>query len=335
MGPIVSWPDLNSNFDFLGVVMFRYLTKRIFLAVILTLVVVTVIFCIVRLAPGDPAAAVLGDGASEESLTALREEMGLNQPLLVQYFQFMLNVARLDLGYSMTSGFPVLDQLAIALPYTLELTIAGMVLGVLLGIPLGITTALHRNKPFDYLGRVLSLGGISIPSFFLSVLLLYVFAVQLEWFPVVNIDYAGGILNLLHHLVLPATTQGVIMTSFIMRMTRSSMLNVLNEEYIRTARGKGMPEKIIIYRHALINALIPTVTVIGIYFIINLGSSVMAEIVFSRPGLGKLMVMAMRQRDYVMLQSVMMAYAILSILINLMIDLIYPIIDPRIAEKRG
>lgn len=314
--------------------MLRYLTKRILLTILLAFVVVTVIFFIVRLAPGDPAIAVLGDAATEESLEALREQMGLNDSLPVQYAKFMSKIVQLDLGESMTSGFPVVQQLAIALPYTLELTMAGMLLGILLGIPLGVTSALHRNRAIDYIGRVLSLGGISIPSFFLSVLLLYFFAVKLAWFPVVNTDYEGGLLNRLHNLVLPATTQGLIMTSFIMRMTRSSMLNVLNEEYIRTARGKGMPEKLVIYRHALINALIPTVSVIGIYFIINLGSSVMSEIVFSRPGLGKLMVMAMRQRDYVMLQSVMMAYAMLSILINLMVDLIYPFIDPRIAEGR-
>ena len=208
-----------------------------------------------------------------------------------------------------------------------------VILGVVLGIPLGVICALYRNRIPDYLGRVLSLGGISIPSFYLSILLLYAFAVKCQWFPVVNLSTDGSIAARLYNLVLPMTTQGLIMTSFIMRMARSSLLNVLGEDYVRTARGKGLPERLVIFRHALINALIPVVSVIGIYFVINLGSSVMTEIVFSRPGLGKLMVLAMKQRDYVMLQSVMIVYAFLAIFINFAVDMAYALIDPRISSR--
>ena len=300
--------------------MVNYLIKRTLFALLLVLVVATIVFGIVRLAPGDPAIVILGEAASQESIEALHEEMGLNQPLWRQYAVFMGNLAQLDLGDSMINGVPVLDQLEVALPYTLELTTAGMILGVVLGIPLGVICALYRNRIPDYLGRVLSLGGISIPSFYLSILLLYAFAVKCQWFPVVNVSTDGSIAARLYNLVLPMTTQGLIMTSFIMRMARSSLLNVLGENYVRTARGKGLPER-------------PVVSVIGIYFVINLGSSVMTEIVFSRPGLGKLMVLAMKQRDYVMLQSVMIVYAFLAIFINFAVDMAYALIDPRISSR--
>ena len=239
--------------------MVNYLIKRTLFALLLVLVVATIVFGIVRLAPGDPAIVILGDAASQESIEALHEEMGLNQPLWRQYAVFMGNLAQLDLGDSMINGVPVLDQLEVALPYTLELTTAGMILGVVLGIPLGVICALYRNRIPDYLGRVLSLGGISIPSFYLSILLLYAFAVKCQWFPVVNLSTDGSIAARLYNLVLPMTTQGLIMTSFIMRMARSSLLNVLGEDYVRTARGKGLPERLVIFRHALINALIPVV----------------------------------------------------------------------------
>lgn len=193
--------------------MVNYLIKRTLFALLLVLVVVTIVFGIVRLAPGDPAIVILGDAASQESIEALHEEMGLNQPLWRQYAVFMGNLAQLDLGDSMINGVPVLDQLEVALPYTLELTTAGMILGVVLGIPLGVICALYRNRIPDYLGRVLSLGGISIPSFYLSILLLYAFAVKCQWFPVVNLSTDGSIAARLYNLVLPMTTQGLIMTS--------------------------------------------------------------------------------------------------------------------------
>ncbi len=310
----------------------KYLLKRTFFAFVLILVVMTIVFCIVRMAPGDPAIAILGDAATEDAIQSLRKEMGLDQPIWVQYFRFLWDVLHLEFGESMINSVPIIDQLKVALPYTLEVTTAGMILGVVLGVPLGVLCALHRNDTLDYLGRLVSLGGISIPSFYLSILLLYFFAVKLQWFPVVSID-TGSWSSRLHNLVLPMITQGLIMTSFIMRIARSSLLNVLGEDYIRTARGKGLPERAVIYRHALINALIPVVSVISIYFIINLGSAVMTEIVFSRPGLGKLMVMAMKQRDYIMLQSVMIVYAFLAIFINFAVDMLYAVIDPRISTK--
>jgi len=293
-------------------------------------VVLTIVFVFVRLAPGDPAMAMLGQYATQEALDALRREMGLDAPIWLQYLRFLGNLARGDLGLSMLNGVPVVDQLRVVMPYTLELTFSAMFVGVILGVPMGVYTSLRRNRSADYSGRVVSLAGISIPSFYLGILLLYVFSVRMNLFPVIGGGAEDNLADRLFYLVLPALSLGLIMTSYVMRMTRSSMLNVLNEDFVRTAKSKGLRERIVVYKHALMNALIPVVSVLGIYFIINLGSSIMTEIVFSRPGLGKLMVMAMKQRDYVMLQSVMVVYATLAIFINLFVDLIYGLIDPRI-----
>jgi len=310
--------------------MIKYSIRRILLTIPLLLVVLSLVFVFVRLAPGDPAMAILGQYATQESLDAIREDLGLNAPMWLQYLRFLGDLIRGDLGNSMLNDVPVVDQLRVVLPYTLELTLSAMVLGIILGVPLGVYTALRRNQRADYSGRVVSLAGISIPSFFLGILLLYVFSVRMDLFPVLGGGREGDLGDRIYHLVLPTLSLGLIMTSYIMRMTRSSMLNVLNEDFVRTAKSKGLRERVVVYKHAFMNALIPVVSVLGIYFIINLGSSIMTEIVFSRPGLGKLMVLAMKQRDYQVLQSVMVIYATLAIFINLFVDLIYGFIDPRI-----
>jgi len=313
--------------------MLRLLLRRLLLLVPTILVVVTLVFIMVRVAPGDPAIAILGDYATKDSLEALREKMGFNVPLWLQYLRFLSNIFRGDLGVSMLNNNPVKAQLLYALPYTLELTISSMIVGVLLGLPFGILTALRRNRWADYVGRIVSLAGISIPSFYLGILMIFVFSVKLGLFPVMGISRSGDLLGRLNHLVLPAFTMGLILTSYIMRVSRSTMLNVLKEDYIRTAKAKGLNNVIVVYKHALLNALIPIISVTSIYFIVIIGASVMVEIVFSRPGLGKLMVLAMKQRDYVMLQSIMLVYAALAMMINLATDLIYGLVDPRIKYK--
>ena len=313
--------------------MLKYSFRRILLTFPLLLAVLTIVFALVRIAPGDPAISMLGNYASQEALEAVRKEMGLDAPMWLQYLRYLRDLSQGNLGISMLNAQPVTDQLIVALPYTLELTFGAMIVGIVLGIPMGVYTALRRNKSADYTGRVVSLAGISVPSFFLGILLLFFFSVKLNLFPVLGGGREGDLVDRAYHLFLPALSLGLIMTSYIMRLTRSTMLNVLNEDFVRTARSKGLKETIVIYKHTLMNALVPIVSVLGIYFIINLGSSIMTEIVFSRPGLGKVIVMAMKQRDYVMLQSVMVVYATLAILINLLVDLIYGFIDPRIKYK--
>jgi ABC-type dipeptide/oligopeptide/nickel transport system permease component len=308
----------------------RHIGRRLLLAIPTLLAVFTIIFIIVRVAPGDPAVAALGDYASAEAVEALRERMGLNEPLWKQYLTFLGDLARGDLGRSLISQTPVSEQIAFVLPYTLELTAASIVVGLVLGIPTGVLTAIRRNTAVDYAGRVFSLLGLSFPSFYLGILLMFFLAVRFDFFPAVGAAPFSEPGRNLHYLVLPALTLGLIETAYIARMTRSVVLNILSDDYIRTARAKGLLERIVLVRHALRAALIPIVSLVGIFAISLIGSSVLVEEVFARPGLGKLMVGATKQKDYTTLQSIMVVYAFIIVIINLVVDIIYTYVDPRV-----
>jgi len=313
--------------------MLGYTLRRILVAIPLLFLVLTVVFLMMRVAPGDPARVMLGNYASQEAVDALRRTMGLDEPLSVQYFHYLSRLAHGDLGKAMISGIPVSTQLGTALPYSLQLTLAGIMLGVVLGVPLGVYTALRRNKLGDYLGRTFSLAGLSFPSFYLGILLMLFFAVKMRLFPVIG---AGDIHNLrdnLYHLFLPSLTLALVMGSYVTRMSRSAFLNVLNADYIKTARAKGLKERAVIYKHALKNALIPIMSLVGLYSIVLLGSSVTVEIVYSRPGLGKLMIGSILQRDYITAQGVITIYGGLVVALNLLSDLAYGMIDPRIKYQ--
>jgi len=310
--------------------MARHILRRLLLAIPTLWAVFTVIFIIVRVAPGDPATAVLGDNASQQAVEALREQMGLNVPLWQQYLEFLGGLLRGDLGDSLKTGQPVWNQISSALPHTVELTLAATFIGLLLGIPVGVLTAVKRNKAPDYIGRIVSLVGLSLPAFYLAVILIYFFAVRIDWFPAVSAAPFSDPVENLHHLVLPALTLGLIETAYIARMTRSVMITVLNDDYIRTARAKGLREQVVLISHALRAGLIPIVSLIGIFMISLIGSSVLVEEVFARPGLGKLMVGATKQKDYTSLQSIMVVYASIIVVINIITDLIYTWIDPRV-----
>jgi ABC-type dipeptide/oligopeptide/nickel transport system permease component len=318
------------SFYLLGRRMIKYAIRRLIYVLPTLWAVVTFVFFLIRIVPGGPAVAALGSYATEESIRELEKQMGLDKPILIQYGTFLKDLCQGDLGKSLITRRPISAEIANALPYTLDLAIGGMLIGITLGIPIGILTALKRNQAPDYVGRILSLVGISMPEFYLGILLMYFLAIKLDLFPVLG----GGNLKILssrlYHLALPALTLGIIMTAFISRMVRSSMLNVLREDYVRTARAKGLQERIVIYKHALRNALIPTVTVIGLYASILMGGSVLTEIIFSRPGLGKMMVFAVKDRDYIALQSVIIIFSAFVFLINLLTDLFYSLIDPRI-----
>jgi ABC-type dipeptide/oligopeptide/nickel transport system permease component len=310
--------------------MVRHIARRLLLAIPTLLAVFTIIFIIVRVAPGDPAVAALGDYASAEAVASLRERMGLNAPLWQQYLTFLGDLLRGDLGDSLISGKPVIEQIAFVLPYTLELTLASILVGLVLGIPTGVITAIRRNKPTDYIGRVLSLLGLSFPAFYLGILLMFFFAVKLDLFPTVGAAPFSEPRENLHYLVLPALTLGLIETAYIARMTRSVILTILGDDYVRTARAKGLQEWVVLVRHALRAALIPIVSLVGIFAISLIGSSVLVEEVFARPGLGKLMVGATKQKDYTTLQSIMVVYALIIVVINLITDIIYTYVDPRV-----
>ncbi|MEJ2554674.1 MAG: ABC transporter permease [Anaerolineae bacterium] len=313
--------------------MLRYIIRRIALAVPILLAVFTLVFLVVRVIPGDPAVAALGDYASKEAVEALRERMGLNEPLVVQYVRFLGNLLRGDFGESLISGKPISEQIAHVLPYTLELTFAAVLIGVVLGIPLGMLTAMNRNNLIDYLGRIISLVGLSVPAFYFGILLIILFAIKLNVLPAVG----GGDLTetpfaSLKFLVLPALTLGLIMTTSVTRLTRSAMLNVLSEDYVRTARAKGLAERVVLLRHALRAALLPIVSITGFWAASLIGDSVLTEVIFSRPGLGKMLVGAILQRDYTALQSVMVIYAAFVVGINLLTDLTYGLLDPRLSH---
>jgi ABC-type dipeptide/oligopeptide/nickel transport system permease component len=312
--------------------MFKYIAQRLAFSIPVFLGVVTIVFLVVRVIPGDPAVAALGDYASKEAIEALRQRMGLNASLPVQYARFLTGLVEGDLGNSMITGSSVRDEIAHALPYTLELTSLAIIIGTLLGIPIGVYTAIRRNRIADYLGRVLSLTGLSVPAFYLGILLILLLAIYLRWLPAVGGGGLDDFQENISHLILPALTLGLVMTASVARLARSAMLNVLRQDYVRTARAKGLKERVVHLRHALRSALIPIVSVTGIWAVSLIGDSVTVEIVFARPGLGKMMVGAILQRDYTALQSIMVIYTGFVVVINLVVDLIYGWVDPRIRH---
>jgi len=310
--------------------MLRHIARRLLLAIPTLIAVVTIIFLVVRVIPGDVARAVLGDYATEETVQKYRESLGLNDPLWVQYKDYMLGLLRGDRGDSLVTRKPAWDQIRYVLPHTLELSAAAILIALALGIPTGVITAKRRNTWVDYLGRVLSLAGLSAPAFYIGLLLIYFLSAKAGWFPAIDAgDFSDPISNL-RHLVLPAITLGLVETAYVARMTRSVMLNVLSDDYIRTARAKGVTERAVLVRHALRAAMVPIVSLVGIFTISLIGSSVLTEEVFARPGLGKLLVGVTKQYDYNMIQAIMVVYALIIVVVNIIVDLVYTFVDPRV-----
>lgn len=310
----------------------NYILRKLFSLIFTLWFVVTLIFFLIRSVPGGPAYTALGQFATAESVKALEKKWGLDKPIMIQYFTFLKKIAKGDLGNAMITNAPISKEIKEALPYTIELTFAGMLIGVSVGVPLGILTALRRNSLIDYAGRILSLIGLSIPEFFLGVLMIFIFSVKLHIFPAMGGGELNNFASRIKYLFLPAFTLGMIMISFISRMARSSILNVLREDYLRTARAKGLSEFVVIYKHALRNALIPIITLIGLYFAILIGGAVLTEMVFSRPGLGKMLIFSIRDHDYITLQSSVIIFSSLVFIINTLTDILYALIDPRIRR---
>jgi peptide/nickel transport system permease protein len=313
--------------------MHAFIIKRLLSAVVTLFAVMTLVFVLVRIVPGDPAQVVLGDQASQEAIEAMRIRLGLDRPMLEQYVDFITGALVGDWGASMVTGQPVIGEVLKVLPSTIELTVVSLILGAVIGVPLGVWAAVRRNRLVDYVTRLLSLLGLSFPAFVSAIMLLLVFSIQLRWFPVISSGTGGSFEDRMRSLALPAINLGLIMAAYITRVTRSAMLEVLGEDYVRTARAKGVPQGAVLWRHALRNALIPVVTVVGLYMGILIGNSVLTEVVFNRPGLGKLIVGALNQRDYTMLQGMMVIYTIIVVIVNLVTDLTYGLIDPRVKYK--
>jgi peptide/nickel transport system permease protein/glutathione transport system permease protein len=311
----------------------RYAAQRIIIAIPVLLVVLTIIFLAVRVAPGDPALAVLGDRASDVALDAVRERMGLNDPLPVQFWDYLTGIIRGDLGVSLVTGRSAAGMIGGVLPHTVQLTVSAVLLGLLFGIPTGVWAAVYRNRWPDYLGRVVSLAGLSFPAFYLAILLIMLFAVYLGWFPTTGVGAFSDPVQNLRHLILPAVTLGLIAGAYVTRVTRSVVLNILTEDFVRTARSKGLAERIVLYRHALRPGLIPVASLVGIFTITLLGSAVTTEIVFARPGLGRLLVNATMQRDYGLIQGVVVVFGMMVVLVNVITDIVYGALDPKVRSN--
>ena len=315
--------------------MLAYLMGRILRIIPTLLLSVTVIFFAARVLPGDPAEALLGQMISQQAADALRHQLGLTEPLWSQYLSYMGKLLRGDLGNSLVLGGSILELLTQVMPFTAVIVFGGIFIGVAIGIPLGILSAVHRNSWIDYLTRLVSLCGVSMPGFVIGIVFILVFSVWLQWLPMVGGGDLSDIGSLFSRALMPCLAGGLAMAAYVTRLARSTMLEVINEDYIRTARAKGLADRMVIYKHALRNAFIPILTLIGIYIVVVVGDSITIEIVFSRPGFGRLVQGAISQRDYTMLQSIFMLYVAFSAVVNLTLDLVYGVIDPRIRLARG
>lgn len=306
--------------------MLIFVARRLLLTIPVLLGVLLVVMLTLDLIPGDPVALMLGDAATKENIAKFRDHLGLDRPLVVRYLRYLGQVVSGDLGRSIQQNRPVAEELAEAWPATLQLTTAALVLAALVGVATGIVSAVWPNSFFDALSRLSSLFGLSMPVFWTGLVLIVVFAFWLPWLPVGGIGSPA-------HLVLPAVTLALPSIAMVARMTRSSVLEVLREDYVRTARAKGVRERLVVVKHALRNAAIPILTLLGLQAGQLMGGAVLTETVFAWPGLGRLMVKAIFARDYVLLQGAVLIFAMAFVVINLIVDLSYGALDPRVSRQ--
>jgi peptide/nickel transport system permease protein len=307
--------------------MIRYLIKRISAALVTLIVASLAVSLLIHVVPGDPVLVMMSQSvtATPEAMEEMRERLGLNLPVWQQYIHFMGRVLRGDMGKTIMGNEPVLDLLIQRLPNTLMLAVSGLVIAVLVGIPLGFIAAYNKGKPIDSVLMLTAIFGVSIPTFWLGLMLLVTFSLVLNLLPVAG----SGPLN----LILPAITLGVTYSAVVARMTRSSLIEVLSEDFIRNARAKGLPERIVLFRHALRPALISVVTIIGYIFGYLMGGQIIVENVFSWDGIGRLALQAMLQRDYPLIQGFILIFATIIVSISVLLDIIYGILDPRITYE--
>lgn len=314
--------------------MMFFIMRRL-VALLPTLIVpLLLVFTLLHLSPGDPAAVMLGADATPQQVQALREQLGLNDPFLVQLLNWLGRMATLDLGDSIFLRMPVIDAIVQRLEPTIMLTLYALTIAVVVGMVSGIVAAVNRNGILDQLSMTIAMVGVSMPEFWFGLMLIVVFAVEFRLFPVAGYTPLDqGFWACLWSLTLPAVSVGLVQAGFIARITRSSMLDVIGEDFIRTARAKGLPSRVVVLRHALKNALIPVLTVIGITFAVLMGGAIAIESVFNIPGIGRLLVNAVARRDYPVIQGVVLFMALTFIFINLFVDILYGLIDPRVKSQ--
>jgi ABC-type dipeptide/oligopeptide/nickel transport system permease component len=333
---------------------FQYVLRRLMIAVPMLLGAMSIVFFAMRVLPGDPCMAMMGDQATTAALADCTKNLGLDRPLAVQYVDFLWRSVRFDFGNSLRQGYPVSEYIARMFPHTFILVMSSAVVAALIGIPIGILSALKRRSPMiDYPLRIFALLGLSMPVFWLGILLLIFFSLRLDIFPLIGggdldgaismitsgevFQYPGDFLaalgDVLWHLTLPAFALGFTLAATVSRLSRSAMLEVISQDYIRTARAKGQIERMVVYKHALRNMMVPLLTIIGIFVAIALTGTVLTETVFTRPGLGKMLVDAIGARDYPLAQGAITVFTMTIIFVNLAVDLLYAAVDPRITYR--
>lgn len=314
----------------------KYLLRRLLLAIPVVILVTIMVFSLMHILPGDPATVILGQEATPEAVAALRDQLGLNKPIIVQYLTWLVGVLHGDLGRSLVDHTPVSQLILQRLPATLELTIGTFIVAILIALPAGIISAARQRSWVDYFSTTFALGGMSIPHFWLGMMFIVLFAVKLGWLP------ASGYVPLwqnpaanLAAMIMPIVATGLRESAILMRMVRSSLLEVMDADYIRTAYSKGLKERNVIFRHALKNAFVPVLTTSGLMIAGLLGGLVITESIFSIPGYGKLIVDSIFTRDFVTVQGAILVSALLVVVINLIVDVLYTVIDPRIKMGKG
>ncbi|MEK6545068.1 MAG: nickel ABC transporter permease [Nitrospinota bacterium] len=304
----------------------NYITKRLLLFFPVVIGVMTFVFFMIHLVPGDPVELMLGENAIDSDKERLRTALGIDRPIITQYFSFIINAFRGDLGRSIHSNMPVFTVIAERFPSTIELALCAIFVAVIISIPLGVISAYKQKSIFDNGSMVISLFGISMPSFWLGPILIIIFSIKLGWLPVSG---RGGI----SYIILPSITLGTALSAILTRMTRSSMLDCLKEEYVSTARAKGLSEKVVIIKHALANAMIPIITIVGLQSGALLSGAIITETIFSWPGIGRLTIQAINTRDYPLLQGCVLIIALSYVTVNLLTDILYAYFDPRIKYE--
>ena len=334
--------------------MLQYVLRRVVVAVPMLLGAMSIVFFAMRILPGDPCVAMMGDQATTEALADCTKNLGLHRPLAVQYVDYLWRSVQFDFGNSLRQGYPVSEYIARMFPHTLVLVLSSAVVAALIGIPIGIVSALKRRSPLiDYPLRIIALLGLSMPVFWLGILLLIVFSLHLDIFPLIGggdldgvihmlkngeafsspRDFLAAVGDVLHHLTLPALALGFTLAATVSRLSRSAMLEVISQDYIRTARAKGQAERAVVYKHAFRNMMVPLLTIIGLFVAVALTGTVLTETVFTRPGLGKMLVDAIGARDYPLAQGAITVFTMIIIFVNLVVDMLYAVVDPRITYR--
>jgi peptide/nickel transport system permease protein len=302
----------------------QYVIRRLLQVLPIVFLVATTVFFLFKLIPGDPATVFAGEQASPATIARVRERLGLDQPIMVQYWRYLQRLVKGDLGTSFINGMEVIDLVKARFPNTIRLAFISTILSAFLGVSIGMVSALKRETIIDYLLTVVALLGISIPIFWLGLLLIYIFSVEFSLLPI-----AGA--ATWKNYIMPVCTLSAVSVASILRITRSSILEVMGEDFVRLARAKGLKESRVVFRHVLPNALIPVVTVIGLQFGYMLGGSIITETIFGWPGMGRMLVVAVNQRDVMVVQGVLIVFATSFVLVNLIVDVVYALIDPKIS----